>query len=71
MNIFRRWMKTLRMVLVRRRQARAEREAFQLILARGDDHLLRDIGLTLHEAKSIDPSRLGKGRCDTGNGRRD
>lgn len=71
MNIFRRWMKMLRMAVARRRQARAEREAFQLILARGDDHLLRDIGLTLHEAQSIDPSRLGKGRNDPGNGWRD
>ncbi len=71
MNIFGRLLKRLKAAVDRRRQSRAEREAFRLIVARGDDHLLRDIGLTLHEAESFDPSCGRKGRSHTRNGRRD
>lgn len=52
MTIFGKLLTTLEMMMERRRQARVERDEFRMIVARGDDHLLRDIGLTLAEGEN-------------------
>ncbi|MDX3977595.1 hypothetical protein [Shinella sp.] len=71
MDIFRALVKELKTWADNYRQVRAQRDSLRLIMARKDEHLLRDVGLTLHEAESIGPPRGGKGRSDTGRDRRD
>ncbi len=39
----------------RYRQTRAEREALRLLIARKDEHMLRDVGLVLVETENVDP----------------
>lgn len=39
----------------RYRQMRAEREALRLLIARKDEHMLRDVGLLLVETENVPP----------------
>lgn len=55
MNIFGKVLARLR----RYRQARAEREALRLLIARKDEHMLRDVGLEL-----IDTENAVLRRCE-------
>ena len=51
MNIFGKVLARIR----RYRQVRAEREALRLLIARKDEHMLRDVGLVLVETENVDP----------------
>jgi hypothetical protein len=62
MRIFARLWRFVRTTVRFRRQAKAERDALGLIVARRDERLARDVGLTLYAAENLDPSRAQRGR---------